>query len=121
MQDGGTAAGRLARAKAVTREAQKQSGLGNYSKAIKGFERAYSLVSEPLLLYNIARMLELRRDDACALDVYRLFLSVAPAGKYPATSKTAKARAEKAMTRLEAARVAGRPPLTDGARYCPEP
>jgi tetratricopeptide (TPR) repeat protein len=68
---------------------------GKYADALRAFQRAYSLVPEPNLLFNIAGCLERLGQRTQAVEYYRWFLGTA------STDPNGRRRAIAALSRLE--------------------
>jgi hypothetical protein len=59
-------------------KAQKAYDLGHWDQAIKEFEAAYSLRSDPNFLYNMAQAYRRKGDTQRSLDLFKNFLSKVP-------------------------------------------
>jgi hypothetical protein len=68
------AAGAEREAKALYDQAEADYRAGRYREAIERFDRAYQLVGDPVLLFNIAQAHRRRRDWTRAIDYYERFL-----------------------------------------------
>lgn len=76
---------------------------GNYPDALKAFQRAYSLVAEPNVLFNIAGCHERLGQRTRAVEYYRWFLSSV------SSNPEGRRRAIEALSRLEVNPPAGEP------------
>lgn len=94
-------------ARAKTRQATAAYNLGQYDRAAELYEQAYTLVQDPVLLYNVGQSYRLAGKPERALVAYKSFLrSAKPDAK-------TRRQVEERIVELEQAVAAGQPPSTN--------
>lgn len=104
-----------ARAVQFNEEGSQLYAAGKYADALRAFQRAYALIPEPNLLFNIAGCLERLGQRTQAVEYYRWFLGTAN------TNPNGRQRAIAALSRLEADPPKPPPPPLPSPPPPPEP